>query len=54
MPIDLNELQRKLQEQRNVGVTRDGRLTPINPRNNGIQQPDKDKTTLEPKRFFLK
>lgn len=53
MPVDLNELQKKLKKQRNVGVTRDGRLTPADPRNDGNQSDFKDNTTLEPKRFFF-
>jgi hypothetical protein len=52
MPIDLNELQRKLKQQQNVGVGRDGRMTPNDPKNDGKENSSKDNTTLEPKRFF--
>ncbi len=52
MPVDLNELQRKLKKQRNIGVTRDGKLTPSDPRNDGTEKGSGENTTLEPKRFF--
>ena len=51
--IDLNELQRKLQEQRNIGVAKDGRLIPTDPKNDGTEvNPKAEGTTLEPKKFF--
>lgn len=50
--MDLNELGRKLKEQRNVGVLKDGKLTPQDPRNSGNRDNPKGGTTLEPKRFF--
>ena len=51
MPIDLNELQRKLKQQRGVGVSPNGQLTPTNPRNDGTKSGN-GTTTLEPKRFY--
>jgi len=53
MAIDLNKLAEKLKEQRNVGVTRDGRLIDRDPRNDGSQRPPPSSgTTLTPKRFY--
>jgi hypothetical protein len=52
MSVDLNELQKKLKKQRNIGVNREGRLTPTDPKNDGTENSLKENTTLEPKRFF--
>jgi hypothetical protein len=53
MAIDLNKLAEKLKQQRNVGVTRDGRLTDQDPRNDGNRNESSNTgTTLNPKRFF--
>ena len=52
MPIDLNELQRRLRQQNNVGVSRDGMLVPTDPRNDGNGSNSRGVTTLEPKKFF--
>lgn len=52
--VDLNALAEKLRQQRNVGVSRNGQLTPVDPQNNGLESSAKGNTTLEPKRFFVK
>ena len=49
--VDLNQLAERLKQQKPIGVTRDGALTPTNPRNDG-SRPNTSGTTLEPKRFF--
>ena len=52
MAVDLNKLAEKLKQQRNVGVTRDGRLMEKDPQNDGSQGSSQEGTTLTPKRFF--
>jgi hypothetical protein len=53
MAVDLNKLAEKLKQQRNVGVTRDGRLMDKDPRNDGDRTGSSPTgTTLNPKRFF--
>ena len=53
MSVDLNELARKLQSQRNCGVTKQGEILPVDPRNDGSRVDADNVTTLEPKRFFV-
>lgn len=52
MAVDLNKLAQKLKEQRKIGVTKDGKLTTKDPRNDGNHPPTANGTTLTPKRFF--
>ena len=52
MAVDLNKLAEKLKQQRNVGVTRDGRLIEKDPQNDGTRSNPSNATTLEPKRFY--
>lgn len=52
MAVDLNKLAEKLKQQRNVGVTRDGRLSDRDPRDDGSHGQPPNGTTLTPKRFF--
>lgn len=53
MAVDLNKLAQKLKQQRNVGVSRDGRLIERDPQNDGSQSNPSNVTTLEPKRFYV-
>ena len=52
MTVDLNKLGDKLRKQRNVGVTRDGGLTNVDPGNDGSRE-NTNATTLKPQRFFV-
>jgi len=52
MSIDLNKMAEKLKKQREVGVSRDGKLTDKNPSNEGTDEDKKGHTTLKPQRFF--
>jgi hypothetical protein len=47
--MDMNKLKSKLQQQRRVGVTRDGTLT-SDPGNDGSSEGNA--TTLKPKAFY--
>jgi hypothetical protein len=51
MSIDLNKIREKLRNQSNVNVTKDGRITPQDPHNDGTRRNLAGNTTLEPKRF---
>jgi hypothetical protein len=53
MAVDLAKLAEKLKQQRNVGVSRDGRLTERDPNNDGTQRSLTNYSTLEPKRFYV-
>jgi hypothetical protein len=53
MAVDLNEVARKLQQQKGLGVNQNGVLTPTNPENDGTKARSTGSTTLEPKRFFF-
>jgi hypothetical protein len=50
MAVDLNALAAKLKQQKNIGVSRDGRLVERDPNNDGARN-SSGFTTLEPKRF---
>ncbi len=52
MAVDLNKLSQKMQQQRNVGIDRDGRPTDKDPRNDGSKDSRDGLTTLKPQRFF--
>ena len=52
MSIDLNKMAEKLKKQREIGVSRDGKLTDKNPSNDGTDEGKKGNTTLTPQRFF--
>ncbi len=51
MGVDLNKVAKKLQEQKPIGVNKDGQLSPNNPNNNGMVRTSDQMTVLEPKRF---
>lgn len=51
MSVDLNKLAEKLKDQRNVRVTRDGRLVDSDKDNSQINS--QNTTQLTPKRFFM-
>lgn len=53
MAIDLNQIAEKLKKQKNIGVTRDGRLINKDPKTEGEQENPHGNTVLEPKRFFF-
>ena len=52
MAVDLNKVAEKLKQQRNIGVTKDGRLIERDPQNDGSQNLPQEVTTLTPQRFF--
>ena len=52
MSVDLNKMAEKLRRQREVGVSRDGKLIDKNPSNDGTEEDKKGHTTLRPQRFF--
>ncbi len=51
MAVDLNKIAEKSKRLRNIGVTKDAKLTTNDPRNDGSKE-NSDATTLETKRFF--
>ena len=53
MAVDLNAVAQKLKEQRQLGVSKDGRLIEQDPNNDGSNSYNYSGTTLEPKRFFI-
>ena len=54
MAVDLNEVAEKMRNQKNLGVTRDGRVVERDPRNDGTSRNNPNEgTTLETKRFGL-
>ena len=51
MSVDLNKIAEKSKRLRNIGVSRDGKLSTRDPGNDGSKD-NADATTLETKRFF--
>jgi hypothetical protein len=50
---DLNEIRKKLKQQRPMGVTKDGDMVETNPNNKGDKPNAEGVTTLEPNRFYI-
>lgn len=48
MALDMQKIRQKLQTQRPVGVDRQGRISPQDPRNDGTRDDRRGRTTLIP------
>jgi hypothetical protein len=50
---DLNKIKDKLDQQRSMGVNREGGMVETNPNNKGEKPSADGVTTLEPNRFYI-